>query len=103
MLLILIFCLYVIGTGRVSITRRLTLTGTHARQFAVTLLVLMIPVTLLADILLAFVLPHAILGDPIFGRLINVVILALLALALASGFRAIESRSQPPPPTTTAV
>jgi uncharacterized membrane protein YdjX (TVP38/TMEM64 family) len=93
MLLVLIYCIYVVSTSRAAITRNLTLTGLRARQFAITLLILMIPVQIMAGAILRAVLPESVVHHAIAGRAISFAILIALALGLAVAFRALDRRS----------
>jgi hypothetical protein len=100
MLLIAAFAIYAIIAKRVRITRTLTLTGRNARNYGITLLLILIPAGLLINLALGLILPEAVNADPIAGRLIRIVLLGAMLVLLAFGFRdaATAPAGTPPPP-----
>jgi hypothetical protein len=85
MLLIIGFGVYAIVKKKVHITNSWTLTGNNARNFGIAVVVMTLPVTFVARMLLPTLLPYAWIYHPIGGRLLMLAILtvALFLLALA--------------------
>ncbi len=87
MILIAAFALYAILVRRVHITRSFTLTGSNARVFGFTLLVLLIPMVLAISFVLPRVLPPAVLANEVATRMIGIAALGALMFGLALIFR----------------
>ena len=89
MLLIAAFAIYVIVTKRLRITRSVTVTGTRARNFGISLLVLAIPLSLAVSAFLRGILP--VLPAPLrawpWPSAFGVVLFAGAILAVAFYFR----------------
>lgn len=87
MILIAAFALYAIIARRVAITRNFTLTGSNARVFGFTLLVLLIPMVLAINFVLGRILPPPVLENELASRLIGLAALGAMTFAIAAFFR----------------
>lgn len=89
MLLIAAFAIYVIITKRLRITRSVTVTGTRARNFGISLLVLAIPLSIGVRLFLSAImpaLPETLRRWP-WPSVFGVVIFCGAILAMAYHFR----------------
>jgi hypothetical protein len=95
-LLIAAFAVYAIVVQRVRITRSFALTGRNARNFGITLLILLIPLMLAISGLLSLILPRAVLANPFAGRLVAIFIFGVITVLIAKSFRDPDASSAAP-------
>jgi hypothetical protein len=86
MLLIIAFGIYANVKKKVLITNKWSLTGDNARNFGIAVVIMTLPVTAVAPMVLSAVLPAAWVYDPIGGRLLVLAVFAVALFLLALAF-----------------
>ena len=97
MILIAIFAIYVIVTKRLRITRSITVTGTRARNFGITLFVTALPISVAVGKLLRSIfplLPVSFRGWP-WPSLASVTLFCGSILVMALYFRDLPEEPEP--------
>ena len=89
MLLVAAFAIYVIFSKRLRISRSTTVTGDNARNFGITLLVVLTPLQVILSALLRFLLPESARVFPV-PQILFVLAFGGVVLGLAFHFRDLQ-------------
>ncbi len=87
MVLLMLFGLWVIITGKVIITKNISFAGKKARIYGLLLIALSVPWSVVVSYLLQLVLPASLLVNSYVEIIINAILIILFVVLLAIPFR----------------